>query len=105
MSASDESSAIFVTDTPKAIKDKVNKFAFSGGGATVEEHRANGESRARCCCVVVGACVVWCGVDTRACVVDRCVRVWVDFGREQPWLHSCGGGSGQVRARYWLLAL
>ena len=69
MSASDESSAIFVTDTPKAIKDKVNKFAFSGGGASVEEHRANGESRARCCCVVVGAWVVWCGVVwTRACV-------------------------------------
>ena len=42
MSASNESSAIFVTDTPKQIKDKVNKFAFSGGGETVEEHRANG---------------------------------------------------------------
>ena len=24
------------------VKNKVNKYAFSGGGATVEEHRANG---------------------------------------------------------------
>ena len=42
MSASDENSAIFVSDTPKAIKNKVNKYAFSGGGQTVEEHRAHG---------------------------------------------------------------
>jgi len=59
MSASNENSAIFVTDTPKQIKDKVwpchpllstncelltqiNKYAFSGGGATVDLHRANG---------------------------------------------------------------
>lgn len=42
MSASDESSAIYVTDSPKEIKSKVNKYAFSGGGATVEEHRMNG---------------------------------------------------------------
>ena len=42
MSASDENSAIYVSDTPKAIKNKVNKYAFSGGGLTVEEHRKNG---------------------------------------------------------------
>lgn len=42
MSASDTTSAIFTNDTPKQIKDKVNKYAFSGGGATVEEHRAKG---------------------------------------------------------------
>lgn len=42
MSASDANSAILVTDSPKQIKDKVNKFAFSGGGATLEEHRAKG---------------------------------------------------------------
>lgn len=42
MSSSDETSAIFVTDTPKQIKSKVNKYAFSGGGATVDLHRANG---------------------------------------------------------------
>merc|ERR1711862_771944 len=29
-------------DTPKQIKNKINKYAFSGGGATVEEHQANG---------------------------------------------------------------
>lgn len=42
MSASIDSSAIFMTDTAKQIKNKINKHAFSGGGATVEEHRANG---------------------------------------------------------------
>ena len=42
MSASDETTAIFCTDTPKQIKDKVNKYAFSGGQATVEEHRKLG---------------------------------------------------------------
>lgn len=42
MSASDANTAIFVTDTPKQIKDKVNRHAFSGGGKTLEEHRANG---------------------------------------------------------------
>lgn len=41
MSASDDSSAIFLTDTPKKIKTKIGK-AFSGGGDTIEEHRANG---------------------------------------------------------------
>lgn len=42
MSASDEKSSIFMTDTAKQIKDKINKFAFSGGGATLEEHREKG---------------------------------------------------------------
>lgn len=91
MSASDENSSIYLTDTPKQvisltivrwqnktmqtsadiskwrpmnriklwklvsfrqkkiytnyflqIKNKINKYAFSGGGATVEEHRQNG---------------------------------------------------------------
>ncbi|KAJ8905073.1 hypothetical protein NDN08_001584 [Rhodosorus marinus] len=42
MSASDENSAIFITDTPAQIKKKVNKYAFSGGRATLEEHRELG---------------------------------------------------------------
>eukprot|EP00123_Amoebidium_parasiticum_P014603 comp22571_c0_seq1/m.34436 comp22571_c0_seq1/g.34436 ORF comp22571_c0_seq1/g.34436 comp22571_c0_seq1/m.34436 type:complete len:458 (-) comp22571_c0_seq1:50-1423(-) len=42
MSASVDSSAIFVTDTPNQVKNKINKYAFSGGKATVEEHRAQG---------------------------------------------------------------
>lgn len=42
MSASNDLSAIFLTDTPNQIKNKINKYAFSGGGATVEEHRAKG---------------------------------------------------------------
>merc|ERR1711894_33657 len=33
---------IFLTDTPKQIKNKINKYAFSGGGATVEEHKEKG---------------------------------------------------------------
>ncbi|KJP86855.1 tryptophan-tRNA ligase [Plasmodium fragile] len=33
---------IFLTDTPEQIKNKINKYAFSGGGATIEEHRAKG---------------------------------------------------------------
>ena len=42
MSSSDPNSSIFVTDTPKQIKTKVNKHAFSGGRDTVEEHRKLG---------------------------------------------------------------
>lgn len=42
MSASDPNTSIFLTDTDKQIKNKVNKYAFSGGGATVEEHREKG---------------------------------------------------------------
>ena len=42
MSASDPNSSIFLTDTPKQIKNKINKYAFSGGGATVEEHKEKG---------------------------------------------------------------
>eukprot|EP01029_Cantina_marsupialis_P014133 TRINITY_DN312_c0_g1_i4.p1 TRINITY_DN312_c0_g1~~TRINITY_DN312_c0_g1_i4.p1 ORF type:complete len:1017 (-),score=370.81 TRINITY_DN312_c0_g1_i4:584-3634(-) len=42
MSASSATSAIYVTDTPKQIKTKINKYAFSGGQATVEEHRRLG---------------------------------------------------------------
>lgn len=42
MSASDQATAIFCTDTPKQIKEKVNKYAFSGGQVTVEEHRKVG---------------------------------------------------------------
>jgi tryptophanyl-tRNA synthetase len=42
MSASDETSAIFMTDTAKQIQKKINKYAFSGGRDTVEEHRKLG---------------------------------------------------------------
>ena len=46
MSASDETSAVYVTDTPKQVKTKINKYAFSGGRDTVEEHRALGANLA-----------------------------------------------------------
>ncbi|XP_007942793.1 tryptophan--tRNA ligase, cytoplasmic [Orycteropus afer afer] len=42
MSASDPNSSIFLTDSAKQIKTKVNKHAFSGGKDTVEEHRQFG---------------------------------------------------------------
>jgi len=42
MSASDPTSAIFLTDSAAQIKKKVNKYAFSGGRATTEEHRRLG---------------------------------------------------------------
>ena len=36
MSGSNANSAVYVTDTPKQIKDKINKHAFSGGKETKE---------------------------------------------------------------------
>lgn len=42
MSASDDTSAIFMTDTPKQIQKKINKYAFSGGKVSMEEHRKYG---------------------------------------------------------------
>lgn len=42
MSSSEPNSAIFMSDTKKDIQKKINKYAFSGGGATVEEHRERG---------------------------------------------------------------
>lgn len=42
MSASDSTSSIFLTDTANQIKKKINRYAFSGGRDTVEEHRELG---------------------------------------------------------------
>ena len=42
MSATDPNSSIFMTDTQAQIKNKINKYAFSGGGASIEEHREKG---------------------------------------------------------------
>lgn len=42
MSASIDSSAIFMNDTAKTIKNKVNRHAFSGGADTAELQRLNG---------------------------------------------------------------
>ena len=42
MSSSDPEKAILTTDDPAAVKKKINKYAFSGGQATVEEHRKKG---------------------------------------------------------------
>jgi tryptophanyl-tRNA synthetase len=42
MSSSNPNSAIFMTDTPKQIKTKINRHAFSGGQETLEDHRRLG---------------------------------------------------------------
>jgi tryptophanyl-tRNA synthetase len=42
MSSSDPSSYIAPTETPEEIKKKINKYAFSGGRDTLEEHRKLG---------------------------------------------------------------
>jgi tryptophanyl-tRNA synthetase len=46
MSGSIGNSAVFVTDTPKQIKDKINKHAFSGGQETLELQRQLGANLA-----------------------------------------------------------
>lgn len=42
MSSSDPTSFIALTDTPEEVKKKINKYAFSGGRDTLEEHRKLG---------------------------------------------------------------
>ena len=42
MSASVDSSAIFMNDAPNRIKNKINKYAFSGGQDTAELQREHG---------------------------------------------------------------
>ena len=44
MSSSDSlgNNLIYLTDDEKTVKNKINKYAFSGGGATLEEHKKNG---------------------------------------------------------------
>jgi len=42
MSSSEESSAIFSTDSQKEVETKIRKYAFSGGRDTLEEHRKKG---------------------------------------------------------------
>lgn len=42
MSSSDPYSYIALTDSPNEAKKKIMKYAFSGGGNSVEEHRKNG---------------------------------------------------------------
>ena len=42
MSSSDPTSYIALTDAPEIAENKIKKYAFSGGQATVEEHRKKG---------------------------------------------------------------
>lgn len=42
MSASVDTSAIFMFDDPKKIKNKITKYAFSGGQVSIEEQREKG---------------------------------------------------------------
>lgn len=41
-SSSSEGKAILMTDSPQEVKKKINKYAFSGGQETIEEHRKLG---------------------------------------------------------------
>jgi tryptophanyl-tRNA synthetase len=40
--SSSEGIAIYLTDDPKTVKNKINKYAFSGGRSTIEDHRKYG---------------------------------------------------------------
>ena len=42
MSASESQSTIYTIDTPEEVEKKIKKYAFSGGQATIEEHRRLG---------------------------------------------------------------
>jgi len=42
MSSSEPTSYIAMTDTPQEVSRKIKKYAFSGGQATIEEHRKKG---------------------------------------------------------------
>lgn len=42
MSASEDITAIYLSDTPEQIKKKITSYAFSGGGRSLQEHRENG---------------------------------------------------------------
>ena len=42
MSASDEKSTIYTTDSPEQVKKNINKYAFSGGQPDIDEHRKVG---------------------------------------------------------------
>lgn len=42
MDSSKSDIAILTTDSPEEVKRKINKYAFSGGQSTVEEHRKKG---------------------------------------------------------------
>jgi len=43
MSSSEEgTNVIYLNDSPKTVKEKINKYAFSGGKDTLEEHRKKG---------------------------------------------------------------
>jgi tryptophanyl-tRNA synthetase len=41
-SSTDSSKTILMSDSPKTVKTKINKYAFSGGRDTTEEHREKG---------------------------------------------------------------
>ena len=42
MSASEEQTAVYTTDSPETVEKKIRKYAFSGGRDTIEEHRKLG---------------------------------------------------------------
>jgi tryptophanyl-tRNA synthetase len=41
-SSGEDTKSILSTDNPEQVKKKINKYAFSGGGVTLEEHKKSG---------------------------------------------------------------
>jgi tryptophanyl-tRNA synthetase len=72
MSGSAGNSAVFVTDTPKQIKDKINKHAFSGGQETLELQRKLGANLA------VDVAYEWLGFFLES--DDRMAEITRDYG-------------------------
>jgi tryptophanyl-tRNA synthetase len=67
--------AIFTNDTPSEIKDKINKYAFSGGGATLDEHRTNGGN------TTVDVCFQWLRHFLEDDIELETIRVEYEAGR------------------------
>ncbi len=67
--------AIFTNDTPTEIRDKINKYAFSGGGDTLAEHRTKGGNTS------VDVCFQWLRHFLEDDVELETIRVEYEAGR------------------------
>mmetsp|Transcript_22594 Transcript_22594/g.33369 ORF Transcript_22594/g.33369 Transcript_22594/m.33369 type:complete len:673 (-) Transcript_22594:485-2503(-) len=79
MSSSDTSSAIFLTDTPEQIQEKITKYAFSGG----QETKAQQEEL---------------GADLEADVSYQWLRFFLEDDDE---LEAIGQSYGSGKGKYW----
>lgn len=72
MSGSLANTAVYVTDTPKQIKDKINKHAFSGGRETLELQRELGAD------VSVDVSCEWLGFFLES--DERLAEIYANYG-------------------------